>query len=172
MNGQLSVGEWICQDFGRYLKCLVAEGRCVFTPYHVDSLDLMNIGRFDEKHLDFADVNIVLGFNGSGMSTIVRAISSVSGSQVSVKGGENRGEINMRLSDGLLLHQDVFDAENVRCVVLDSAGDRLDQERYSEFLSYLRGLNVQLILTVGRTDVCDIISNIFPDCRYIDLNRG
>ena len=130
----------------------------------------MNIGRFDEKHLDFDDVTVILGFNGSGMSTIVRAISSVTGSQVSVKSGENRGEINMRLSDGSVLHQDVFNAGNVRCVVLDSAGERLDQGRYGEFLSYLRGLDVQLILTVQRTDVYDIFRSMFPDCRFIQLD--
>ncbi|MCX6661193.1 MAG: ATP-binding protein [Euryarchaeota archaeon] len=110
MNGQLSVGEWICQDFGRYLKSLVAEGRCVFLSYHVDFLDLRNIGKFVEKHLEFADVNVIHGNNGRGKSTIVRAISSVTGSQVGVN--------------------------------------------------------------VGRTDVHNTISSIFPDCRYIDLNQG
>jgi len=170
MNNQLSVGEWICQDFGRYLKSLEAEGRCIFLPCHVDSLDLMNIGRFDEKHLDFDDVNVIHGNNGRGKSTIVRAISSVSGSQVGVKAGQDRGEINMRLSDGSVLHQDVFNAENVNCIVLDCAGERLDQERYRQFLHYLRDLDVQLILTVGRTDIHNKIRSTFPDCRFIQLD--
>jgi len=170
MNGQLSVGEWICQDFGRYMKSLVVEGRCLFLQFKLQSLDLTKIGRFNEKHLDFADVNIVLGLNGRGMSTIVRAISSVTGSQVSVKGGQDHGEINLTLSDGSVLHQDVFDAENINCIVLDCPGERLDQERYGEFLRYLRDLNVQLILTVQRTDIYDIIRSTFPDCRFIQLD--
>jgi hypothetical protein len=170
MNGQISVGEWISQDFGRYLKSLEAEGRCVFRPYRIHSLHLRNIGRFDEKHLDFDDVNVIHGNNGRGKSTIVRAISSVTGSQVSVKAGQDHGEINMTLSDASVLHQDVFNAENVNSIVLDCAGERLDRrERYGEFLSYLRGLNVQLILTVGRTDLSNIIRHTFPDCRFIQL---
>jgi hypothetical protein len=170
MNSQLSVGEWICQDFGRYMQSLVVEGRCLFLQFKLHSLDLRNIGRFDEKHLDFADVNIIHGNNGLGKSTIVRAISSVTGSQVSVKAGQDHGEINMTLNDGSVLHKDIFDSGSVRCIVLDCAGERLDRrERYGEFLSYLKGLNVQLILIVGRTDIYDIISSIFPDCKFITL---
>jgi uncharacterized protein YhaN len=172
MNSQLSVGEWICQDFGRYLKSLVVEGRCLFLQFKLQSLDLTKIGRFEEKHLDFDDVNVIHGNNGRGKSTIVRAISSVTGSPVSVKAGQSRGEINLRLSDDSVIHQDIFNAENVNCIVLDCAGERLDQERYGDFLRYLRELDVQLILIVGRTDVHNIISSIFPDCRYIDLNQG
>ncbi len=170
MNNQLSIGEWICQDFGRYMKSLEAGGRCVFLSYHVDCLDLRNIGKFVEKHLDFADVNIIHGNIGSGSTTVIQAVSSVTGSQVSVKAGQDRGEINLRLSDGSLIHQDIFNTENVHCIVLDSAGERLDQERYREFLRYLRGLNVQLILTVQRTDIYDTIRSTFPDCQFIQLD--
>jgi len=170
MNGQISVGEWICQDFERYLKSLKTEGRCVFLPFEIQSLHLRNIGRFDEKHLDFDDVTVILGNNGSGKTTITKAIQSVSGFQVGVKAGQNSGEINMTLSDDSVLHQDVFNAENVNCIVLDCAGERLDQERYRQFLHYLRDMDVQLILTVGRTDAHNIIRNTFPDCQFIQLD--
>lgn len=172
MNNQLSIGEWICQDFGRYLKHLEAEGRCLFLQHKLHSLDLIKIGRFDEKHLDFDDVNVIHGNNGTGKTTLVHAVSSVTGYQVGVKGGQDRGEINMTLSDGSVLHQDVFDAENVRCIVLDDAGERLDQERYGEFLRYLRDLDVQVILLRGNmNDELDgLINRTFPDCTFIQLN--
>jgi hypothetical protein len=172
MNRQLSVGEWICQDFGRYLKSLENEGRCVFLPYRIQSLHLRGIGKFVEKHLVFDEVNIIHGNNGSGKSTIIKSVSSVSASYVTVKDGQNRGEIALTLHNGSSLHQDVFNAENVNCIVLDCAGERLDQERYGEFLRFLRGLDVQLILTSGRMDdeLNELFKQTFPGCWFINLN--
>jgi len=170
MNNQLSIGEWISQDFGRYMKSLVVEGRCLFLQFKLHSLDLTKIGRFDEKHLEFGDVTVIFGYNGTGKSTCVRTISSITGSQVSVKAGQDHGEINLTLSDGSVLHQDIINSGSVRCIVLDCAGERLDQERYGEFLRYLRDLDVQLILTVQRTDIYDTIRSTFPDCRFIQLD--
>jgi len=171
MNNQLSVGEWICQDFGRYLKSLEAEGRCVFLPFEIKPLHLKNVGRFSEKDIDFGNgVTVVCGGIGAGKTTVIKAIASVSGSQVRVKSGENSGEIALTLPDGSVLHQDVFDAENVRCIVLDDAGERLDRERYYDFLLYLHDLDTQLLLFTRTMEHEDSFNSAFPDCRFIDLN--
>jgi hypothetical protein len=172
MNNQLSIGEQICLDFNRYLKDLEREGRCLFIPFEIKALTLRNIGRFSEKYIDFRRFNIVFGNIGTGRTTMMKSISSVSGSQIKVKNGQNRGEIDMTLSDGSSLHQDVFDAKNVRCIVLDDAGERLDRERYVEFLHYLRHLDVQVILARGNMndELNTLINRIFPDCRFIRLN--
>jgi predicted ATP-binding protein involved in virulence len=177
LNGQLSVGESICQDFGRYLKSLEAEGRCVFLPYQIQSLHLRNIGKFVEKHLDFyngnvSNVTVILGDNGSGKSTIIRAISSVVGSQNMVKDGQRAGEINLTHSDGRL-HLDIYGAGEILCIALDdNTINRLDRERYSQFLNYLRDLDVQLILTINNIDddLDNLFNRIFPDCNFIQLN--
>lgn len=169
---ELSVGELICEDFNRYLKDLEKEERCVLLPFKIRSLNLKNIRKFSEKHLDLVDVNIIHGNNGTGKSTILKSISSIYGNKNLVKSGQNKGQINMILSDGSSLHQNIFNDENIRCIVLDEGAERLDKEHYDEFLRYLSKLNIQLILLLRNMndDLNRQINMIFPNCRFISLN--
>lgn len=170
-NISLSVGEQICSDFGQYLKDLEHEGRCLFLPFQIQTLNLKNIGKFNERHLEFGRFNVVFGNIGAGKTTLVEAIGSVSGSHRLLKHGQNDGEIDLMLSDGRMLHQNLCEPRDVKSIVLDDAGERLDLNHYETFLGYLRDLDVQLILTTGRLDELNgSINRSFPDCRFIDLN--
>lgn len=166
----LSMGEQICMNFDRYLKDLEQQGRCLFLPFEIQSLNVKNIGKFVEKHLEFSKVNIVQGHVGSGKTTIVKAISNVSGYQSIVTSGYRCGEIDLMTSDGKILHQNIFEAGNVQCIVIDDGAEVLDKSHYERFLYHLRGLNLQLILTQGRTELKELISRTFSDCRFIDLD--
>lgn len=171
MNSQLSVGEQICQDFAQYLKDLEQEGRCLFLPFEIHSLSLKNIGKFSERYTEFGKFNVIFGRIGAGKTTIFQSFVSISGSHRLLKNGQNRGEIDLTLSDGALLHQDIFDAVNVRCIVLDDAGERLARKQYGDFLGYLQGLNVQMILTTGNMDddLKKLFNQVFPDCKFLLL---
>jgi len=168
----LSTGELICVDFNRYLKELEKQGRCMFLPFEIQELTLRNIGRFNEKNIDFDTFNIVFGNIGSGRTTLLKSIGCISDSQKLLKSGQRDGEIGLTMTDGRRLHLDICEAGEVKCIVLDDVGERLDQERYGEFLRYLRALDVQVILLRGNmNDELDgLINRTFPDCTFIQLN--
>ena len=99
MRGSLlSVGEQICSDFGQYLKDLEHEGRCLFLPFKIQTLDMKNIGKFDVRHVEFSRFNVVLGPVGAGKTTLMQAIGSVSGAHRLLKSEQNDGEIDVALS--------------------------------------------------------------------------
>jgi hypothetical protein len=169
----LSVGEQICSDFGQYLRDLEQEGRCLFLPFQIQNLKVKSIGKFTERTFEFdRGLTVFYGYNGTGKTTLVKAIASVSGDHTLLKSGQNDGEIELMLSDGRMLHQDLFEPRRVQCVVLDEAGERLDINHYEMLLHYLRSLDVQLIVMIGRTDkdLYEWIIRSFPDCRFINLN--
>jgi len=169
----LSIGEQICKDFNQYLRELEYEGRCVFLPFQIEKLKVRNIGKFTERTLEFdRGLSVVYGLVGTGKTTVVKSIASISGYSRLVKCGEDNGEIKMTLSDGRLLHQSLDEVRNVHCIVVDDVGEQLDENHYEKFLCYLRDMNTQLILTTGRMndERYEKIIHMFPDCRFIDLN--
>ena len=169
---ELSLGEQICMDFNGYLKDLEKEGRCVSLHFEIQSLNLKNIGKFTDKHMEFAKVNILHGNIGSGKTTIIQSIKGISNAQRLLKDEQDSGEINITTSDGKRHQLGVYGSGDVRCVVLDNGGERLDNRRYNDFLNYLYGLHVQLILTIEKMDneLRESISRTFPHCKFIQLN--
>mgnify|MGYP001636545112 FL=1 len=101
---------------------------------------------------------MIFGYNGTGKTTLVKAIASVAGDHRLLKSGQDHAEIDLTLSDGRMLHQNLFEPGRVQCVVLDEPGEqRLDLTHYKMLLRYLqvrylRDLDAQLILTIGRMD--------------------
>ncbi len=172
VNMGLSLGEKICLDFNGYLKDLEKEGRCVSVHFEIQSLNLKNIGKFTDTHIEFAKVNILHGNIGSGKTTIVQSIAGISGTQRLLKDEQDSGEINLTACDGRQYHLDVFDSNDVLCVTLDGGGEMLDKKHYNDFLHYLRDLNIQLILTIENMDneLRESISRTFPHCKFIQLN--
>ncbi|MBE3120641.1 MAG: AAA family ATPase [Thermoplasmata archaeon] len=167
------MAELICMDFNRHLKEMEKQGRCVFLPFEIQSLHLKNIGKFIEKNIEFNKFNIIQGHIGSGKTTIIKSIAGISGAQSLLKSEQNNGEINVTASDGRRHHQDICEAGDAQCIVLDDdVGEVLDSSHYARFLNYLRDLNVQVILTRGNmTDELNgLINRTFPDCRFIRLN--
>lgn len=170
----LSTGEIICEDFNRHLKEMEMQGRCIFLPFEVKSMNLKGIGKFVEKNIEFSSMfNIIYGRIGTGKTTVVSSFAGISGPQRLLKSEQNNGEINVTTSDGRRHHLDVYGSGDVRCVVLDSGYERLlDNRRYNDFLNYLYGLHVQLILVIENMDdeLKESINRIFPNCKFIQLN--
>ena len=169
----LSLGEQIYMNFDKYLMDLEHQGRCLFLPFKIQTLNLKNIGKFSERKVEFSsNNNVISGHVGTGKTTIVKAIKCVSDSQELIKSEHSDGEIGLTMADGRRLHLNICEAGDAQCIVLDDAGEVLDSIHYECFLRYLRDLNLQLIMTSGKMDdeLKRIFRRAFSDCRFIDLN--
>lgn len=179
-----SRGEWICQDFFGYLHSLSKQGQCFFLPFEVKRLRLHNIGKFTDFETRFNKYNVVLGRCGTGKTTLVRSIGDVidrdsysHGGIFHQKGVE--GDIEIDTADNNAFHLEIPGGKgeplmkfaSMQCLLIDDPGRELTIDGYQKLLSYLRGLEGQIIMTMGpgESERLEAVYNVFPSCNIIQL---
>jgi len=173
-------------DFGQYLTTLTEEKRCFFLPSEIEQITLKNIGRFDEFNVEPKRFNLVSGIAGTGKTTLIRSIAYTFGidefnGDILIKEKKKEGEINLILKDQKTMSVKIPGSSkghrnqsgNTCCILLDDCTD-LNNNILQDFLQYLQGLNVQIILSkpiIDRTQD-KIFLRLFPKSNIIELKRN
>jgi recombinational DNA repair ATPase RecF len=152
-----SIGEKIVSNFPAYLKQLEKEKQCFFLPFEVSNITFANIGPHKIVDMDFFnDINVIEGPNGSGKTIILQAIAHQLSPDNIIRKGATESQIKLELAIKK-------DNRPSRCILIDDAGDILDDVQYEKFIDYLRSLKVQVIITSHR------IRNIMQTVNFIDI---
>jgi ABC-type lipoprotein export system ATPase subunit len=158
----LSYGEKAALNFRNYLDILIEEKRCFPLPFCLKKVDINNLGNIEDLSINFEKINILLGNYGSGKTTIIRCIAHLFGLtkleyEHLLRSDSLNGKINVEITSNnklvMKLKRDNYGTVNrdniTKCYLLDDPGERLDDENFNKFLSYLRQLNLQIIMAVS-----------------------
>jgi hypothetical protein len=158
---KMSMGERVSFDIGLYLDTLRAEGRCYSIPVNIRSLKTKYIGFIKELDVSFSNFNIIKGRYGSGKTFLIKLITHVFGFNdfdfnSILNFNQDYGEIKINADTNLFVSYkrnksgDVVEDKHDRCILLDGAGEYLDDDHYKRFLSNLNGIYSQVIITTNR----------------------
>ena len=183
----LSRGEWICQDFRRYLNLLCMRKQCFFLPVELKRMRMRNVGRPHEFATRFDTYNAVVGLCGTGKTTLIRSVASVFGLETcpqssAVNHERSESAIELDVSESGSFHMKIARSagnqwaryEPFNCLLVDDPCRELTDEGYKKFLLHLKGLEKQIVITMGSTDDerSEMINSVFPGCNIIRLQRG
>jgi len=142
-------------DPSEYLYDRWAEDTARFIPMKIKGVELMNIGPVRKARLDFCNINIIVGGNASGKTTILNSINYAFNDarfkeERIINESAETGEIKIELPERTKFFEFKF-AKNSntyrKCLLLDDAFARLDPERSRKFLDYLKkDTHLQIIM--------------------------
>jgi hypothetical protein len=174
--GKMSMAERVSFDSALYLETLRDEGRCYRMPVTILSLKIKNIGHIRDLDVSFSNFNIIKARYGSGNNILIKLIAHVFGfNDFDFKNilstNHEYGEININAESNLFINLKRNESGNIvedkhgGCILLDDAGDYLDENCYRNFLIDLKGIYSQVIITTNRD-----IDRIGLDFDYKSFN--
>jgi AAA15 family ATPase/GTPase len=136
------------KDFLAYLKELEKEKEVFFLPLKIKKAKLTHIGPIKSITLDFDRFNIIIGKNATGKTTIIRAIAYIFGHEFLEGYFSDKSTIELDVHPEKKYRIDAVSGnENIKCVLIDDGGARLDKRYFEEFLDCLKKLDMQVIIT-------------------------
>jgi hypothetical protein len=183
ISPKLSKGEKIVIDFSRHIEKMRKEKNFFLMDKQIDKIFLKNVGRFDKFETEFKKFNVILGPIGSGKTTLINAIAAIDynidlNKKHILKKDKKEGYIEAEVKKNKVIHftsmnEEIWSGTEYldRCILIDDMGSNLDDEKYLEFLYYLRQLDCQVILSTRQRDekTFNDFSKIAPYCNFIDL---
>ena len=173
-------------DWDNYLERLDLGGvECFYLPFAIKGVELKGIGPFKRARLNFgSSLNVVFGGNGTGKSTMVRAVAQafrVLDRRFPVLSSreQKQGEAKILLYDSDLLVKykstgrgsEQAKAEGVRCILLDASLDGLASKHRKAFVNWLmKEYGCQLIITTQTKDIALEMSRK-PGAVVIDMDK-
>ena len=148
---------------------------------------MRNVGRRREFVTRFDTYNAVVGLCGTGKTTLIRSIACLFGletcPQSSVVNHErSESAIELDVSESSSFHMKIARLNGkqwgrydpFKCLLIDDPCRELTDEGYKKLLLYLKGLEKQIVITMGSTDDerSEMINSVFPGCNIIRLQRG
>ena len=124
----------------------------------IKEIHIKNEGVIEEAKINFVDgLNVITGINGSGKTTVLKAIEKQASECWTLKELERIGAF----SDKILLtitgiHQTLFN----KCFLIDDILDRLSDDKAKLLLSELENTKNQIIMTMRKECLPDIKANI------------
>lgn len=163
------------------------EGKLYFMPFHIKSLELENVGKFNDLKLEFSDgLNLIYGPNGSGKTTIFESIKKVfdpdSEENVGdfVKQDKNRGRVSIKIEAENNKVEKNFNVggrtikefKERGVVIADDLFIGLDEEDKSEIFDDLReSIESQMIVTTVNRDLAQLAGNAIKLYSYTEERK-
>ncbi|MCJ7816617.1 MAG: AAA family ATPase [Candidatus Aenigmarchaeota archaeon] len=151
-------------DPSEYLNDRWAEDTARFIPMRIKGIELTNIGPIRKARLEFHDLNIIVGGNATGKTTILTSINYAFNDarfkNMIINESAETGEIRLELPERTKFFNFKFEKDKNtyrKCLLLDDAFARLDPERSQKFLDYLKkDVNLQVIMTCTKLPEIDM----------------
>jgi len=151
-------------DPSEYLNDRWAEDTARFIPMRIKGIELTNIGPVRKAKLQFHDLNIIVGGNATGKTTILTSINYAFNDarfkNMIINESAKTGEITIELPERTKFFNFKFEKDRNtyrKCLLLDDAFARLDPERSQKFLDYLKkDLHLQIIMTCTKLPEIDM----------------
>lgn len=161
----LSTGEKPLVALDQVIDEYVERGMAYRLPFRIDSITLDSIGPIDHLDTVFDDVTALTGGNGSGKSTVLKAIAHSYGqgdinTSMLLDHSAEQGAINMEITpeeqlELTLDRQDstVSTTRSARCLLIDGLFGRLTDERTTDLLDQIVERDEQIIFTGYRDEL-------------------